>query len=68
MLLYNIFFLLLLLAISFFDTFYKSGIDKLTERSIIPARLSLMCFFNRGQTKRTHFFENFVFDVCVCFM
>ena len=38
-----------------FYTFFKSGIDKWTERSTIPACLSLMCFFNRGNTKGTNF-------------
>ena len=45
----------------------KSGIDKSTEWSTIPVCPSLMCFFDRGGTERT-LFENFVFDVCVCFV
>ena len=32
----------------------KSGIDKSTEWSTIPACPSLMCFFNRGDTERTN--------------
>ena len=34
-----------------FYTFEKSGIDKSTEWSTIPACPSLMCFFNRGDTE-----------------
>ena len=32
----------------------KSGIDKSTEWSTIPACPSFMCFFNRGDTKGTN--------------
>ena len=39
---------------SFFYAFLKSGIDKSTEWSMIPARFSLMCFFNRGETEGTN--------------
>ena len=53
--------------------FFKSGIDKLTEWSMIPACPSLMCFFNRGNTKGTNsskiLFLTFVyvlFDVNLC--
>ena len=35
-------------------TFLKSGIDKSTEWSTIPACPSLMCFFNRGDTEGTN--------------
>ena len=57
--LYNIleFFLLLLsipLNFFFLYTFLKSGIDKSTEWSTIPACPSLMCFFNRGDTEGTN--------------
>ena len=38
----------------FFNTFLKSGIDKSTEWSTIPACPSLMCFFNRGDTEGTN--------------
>ena len=48
-------FFLLLLSIPFFYTFLKSGIDKSTEWSTIPACPSLMCFFNRGDTEGTNF-------------
>ena len=48
--LYNIFYFLLLLSIPFLY-FLKSGIYKLTEWSTVPARPSLMCFFNKGGTK-----------------
>ena len=34
--------------------FLKSGIDKSTEWSTIPACPSLMCFFNRGDTEGTN--------------
>ena len=39
---------------SFFYTFLKSGIDKSTEWSMIPACPSLMCFFNRGDAGGTN--------------
>ena len=48
--------------------FFKSGIDKSTEWSTIPACPSLMCFFNRGDTEGTIFFEKNLSDVCVCFV
>ena len=49
-------FFLLLLSIPFFFfyTFLKSGIDKSTEWSTIPACPSLMCFFNRGDAEGTN--------------
>ena len=47
-------FFLLLLSIPFLYFFFKSGIDKSTELSSIPACPSLMCFFNRGDTKETN--------------
>ena len=37
-----------------FYTFLKSGIDKSTERSTIPACPSRMYFFNRGDTEGTN--------------
>ena len=40
---------------SFFYTFFfKSGIDKSTEWSTLPACPSLMCSFNRGGTEGTN--------------
>ena len=39
---------------SFFILFFKSGIDKSTEWSTIPACPSFMCFFNRGDTEGTN--------------
>ena len=39
---------------SFFYTFFKSGIDKSTEWSTIPACPSLMCFFDWGDTEGTN--------------
>ena len=50
---YIFFFKLLLLSIPFY-TFYKSGIDKWTEWSTIPACPRLMCFLNRGDTEGTN--------------
>ena len=44
---------LLLLSIPFLY-FLKSGIDKSTEWSTIPACPSLMCFFNRSDTEGTN--------------
>ena len=37
-----------------FYTFLKSGIDKSTEWSMIPACPSFMCFFNMGDTEGTN--------------
>ena len=37
-----------------FYTFLKSGIDKSTEWSTIPACLALCAFFNRGDTEGTN--------------
>ena len=51
--LYDILNFLLLLSIPFYIS-QKSGIDKLTEWSTIPACASLMCFFNSGGTKGTN--------------
>ena len=39
---------------SFFILFLKSGTDKSTEWSTIPACPSFMCFFNRGDTEGTN--------------
>ena len=50
-----------------FYTFLKSGIDKSTEWSKIPACPSLMCFFNRGDTEGTNS-SKVLSDVCVCFV
>ena len=53
--LYNVFFIFFYCFCSFlFYTFLKSGIDKSTEWSTIPACPSLMCFFNRGNTEGTN--------------
>ena len=43
-----------------FDTFLKSGIDKSTEWSMVPASPTLMCFFNRGNTEWTNSSKFFV--------
>ena len=61
----SFFCLFMLLSIPFLY-FLKSGIDKSTERSTIPACPSLMCFFNRGEG--TNSSKQFVFNVCVCFV
>ena len=50
---YNMF-KLFVASVSLFILFKKSGIDKSTEWSMIPACCSLMCFFNRGDTKGTN--------------
>ena len=52
------FFFLLLLSIPFLYFFFKSGIDKSTEWSTIPACPSPMCFFNRGDTEGTNSSKN----------
>ena len=52
--LYNILEFFIASAHSFFYTFLKSGIDKSTEWSTIPACPSLMSFFNRGDTEGTN--------------
>ena len=52
--LYDYFFFFLLLLSIPFSYFFKSGIDKSTEWSTIPACPSLMCFFNRGDTEGTN--------------
>ena len=49
--LYNIFKFFIASIDSFFYSFLKSGIDKSTEWSTIPACPSLMCFFNKGDTE-----------------
>ena len=51
--LYTIFFFIASVH-SFLILFLKSGIDKWTEWSTIPACPSLMCFFNRGDTEATN--------------
>ena len=66
--LYIFLFLLLFSIPLYIYTFLKSGIDKSTEWSTIPACPSLMCFFNRGDTEGTNSSKFFVFDVCVCFV
>ena len=50
-----------------FYTFKKSGIDKLMEWSTITACPSLVYFFT-GVIPKGLILQNFVFDVCVCFM
>ena len=66
--LYNILEFFIASVHSFFYTFLKSGIDKLTEWSTIPACPSLMCFFNRGDTEETNSSKNFVLGVSICFV
>ena len=50
-----------------YDTFFKSGNDKSTEWSTIPACPSLMCFFNRGDTEGTNSLK-ILCPMFVCFM
>ena len=52
--LYNILEFFIASVHTFFYTFLKSGIDKSTEWSTIPACPSFMCFFNRGNTEGTN--------------
>ena len=67
----------MLLSISFYTSFFKSGIDRSTEWSTIPTCPSLMCSFNRGNAEGTnsskivclmfvyvlfYFLENLCFD------
>ena len=52
--LYNILEFLYCFCPFLFLYFFKSGIDKLTKWSMIPAGPSLICFFNRGDTKGTN--------------
>ena len=53
--LYNILEFFIASVHSFFYTFFfKSGIDKSTEWSTIPACPSFICFFNRGDTEGTN--------------
>ena len=52
--LYNLFLIFIASVHSFFILFLKSGIDKSTEWSTIPACPSLLCFFNRGDTEGTN--------------
>ena len=47
--------------------FLKSGIDKSTEWSTIPACPSLTCFFNRGNTEGTKSSKKFGL-MSVCFV
>ena len=56
MYLYNIFKFFIASVHSFFYIYFfsKSGIDKSTEWSTIPACPSLMCFFNRVDTEETN--------------
>ena len=51
-----------------FYTFYKSGIDESTEWSTIPVCPSLMCFFDRGNTKGTNSPKNLCLMFHVFFM
>ena len=51
---YNILIFLLLLSIPFLFLFFKSGIDKSTERSTIPTCPRLICLFNWSNTEGTN--------------
>ena len=52
--LYNILDFFIASVHSFYILFFKSGINKSMEWSMIPACPSLMCFFNRGDTEGTY--------------
>ena len=52
----------------FYILFKKSGIDKSTEWSTIPACPILMYFFLTGVILKGLIFENFVFNICVRFV
>ena len=65
--------LLMLFVCLFTTVFLRSGIDKSTEWSTIPACPSLMCFFNKGDTEGTNsskilcpMFVYVLFDVNLC--
>ena len=67
--LYNILEFFYCFCPSFFILFLKSGIDKSTEWSTIPACPSLMCFFNRGDTEGTNSSKISFQCLCMfCFM
>ena len=51
---------------SFFILKKKSGIDKSTEWSTVPACPSLVCFFNRGDSEGTN--SPKFLCLCVCFV
>ena len=53
---------------SFFYAFLKSGIDKSTEWSTIPACPSLMCFSNRGNTEGTNSSNILCLTFCFIFV
>ena len=69
--LYNTFYIILLLLsipFTYVYIFLKSGIDKSTEWSTIPACLSLRCFLNRGDIKGTNSLKvlSFMFMYVLC--
>ena len=69
--LYNILIFFIASVHSFLkNTCLKSGIDKSTEWSTIPACPSLMCFFflNRGNTEGTNSSKILCLMFCVCFV
>ena len=51
---YNIFSIFYCFCPFFSYTFLKSGIDKSTEWSAVPACPGLVCFFDRGDTEGTN--------------
>ena len=65
---FDVFLLLLYIPFLFIILFKKSGIDKSTEWSMIPACPSLMYFFNKGNAEGTNalnfFCLMFVYVVC----
>ena len=63
-------FFFLIASVHSFFYYLKSGIDKSTEWSTIPAYPILMFFFNRGDTKETNFSKILcsIFVYVFCFM
>ena len=65
---YNIFSIFITSVHSFFIFKKKSGIDKSTEWSTIPACPRLMCFSNRGSTRESNSSKILCLMFCVCFV
>ena len=62
---FNCFFVLLLLSVPFLIRFLKSGMDELTEWSIIPACPSIICFFLIGAILKGQIFQKICVR-CMC--
>ena len=59
---------LLLLSIPFLILFSNLVLRNRRKGPRHQSFLALCAFFNRGNTEGTKVFENFVFDVCACFV